>query len=182
MIDCFSALGVKRRFALDSADLERRYYQISREIHPDRFTTGGADAQRLSLEKMSDLNQAYRTLKDPVSRRSHLLELEGLVVSQGSQIPMELAEGWFELQDALMEDPGAAQAKLAQFEAEFAALKQTRERQIAELERQADLEAERVHLDAYRAILAQIAEVIRQESYLSSMERDIERIKAQRAH
>jgi molecular chaperone HscB len=178
--DFFEILGVPRRFALDGVDLERRFYGLSRENHPDRFTTAGAQAQQLSLEKMSQLNLAYRALKDPSQRRDHLLELEGVVLSekaQSSQIPMELAEGWFELQDALMEDPAGAPAKLAKFEREFTALKGASESAIAALEHEADQALDLGDQAAYRGFLAQIADSIRQQSYLNSMARDIERLK-----
>jgi molecular chaperone HscB len=178
--DFFEILGVPRRFVLDGTDLESRFYQLSRENHPDRFTTAGARAQQLSLEKMSQLNQAYRALKDPSQRRDHILELEGVAISekaQSSQVPMDLAESWFELQDALMEDPAAATAKLAEFEKEFVALKNSRESAIAALEHEADQALDRSDWVAYRGFLAQIADSIRQQSYLNSMARDIERLK-----
>jgi molecular chaperone HscB len=180
MTDYFEVLGVPRRFSLDPADLERRFYQLSRENHPDRFTTEGMSAQKASLTRMSELNQAYRALKAPVSRREHLLELEGVgltAAAKSSQIPMELAEGWFELQDALMEDPAGAAERFAAFEAEFLALNREREAALQDLERQADRAAAGQDLGAYRGFLAQIAEAVRQQSYLSSMGRDIERLK-----
>lgn len=183
MTDSFEVLGIKRRFHLGETgleDLERRFHRLSRENHPDRFTTLGASAQKASLARMSELNQAYRTLKDTQARRAHLLELEKISLSESaksSQIPLELAEGWFELQDALMEDPEGAPAKLAEFEDDFNGLNADREGEIADLEKQADEAADRGDTAAYRGLLNQIAEVIRQQSYLSSMSRDIERLR-----
>jgi molecular chaperone HscB len=103
--DYFEFLGVPRRFQQDVRALEKRFYELSREFHPDRFTTSGVEAQRLSLEKMSLLNQAYQTLKDPAERRGYLLKLEG--IESKSKAPAELAEAWFEAQEKSDEDPAA---------------------------------------------------------------------------
>jgi molecular chaperone HscB len=176
LADYFEILGVPRRFGLDLTELERKFYQLSREHHPDRFTRGGANDQKSSLLKMSELNQAYRALKSPEQRRDHLLALEGIAISaeaQASQIPMELAESWFEVQDDL--------TRLPAFEAEFGALVQTGRKEVESLEAQADQAQDQGDLDGYRRYLRQIAEAIRQQSYLSSMARDIERLKGSHA-
>ena len=60
------------------ADLEQRYRALSRQFHPDYFYNAPAAERRASLEKSSYLNDAYRTLKNPVSRIGYLLQLEGL--------------------------------------------------------------------------------------------------------
>ncbi len=180
--DYFAALGVERRFALDGAELERRFYQLSRELHPDRFTLQSAETRQLALERMSLVNEAYRVLKNPALRRHHLLELEGLDPqgSQGAQksmIPLELAESWFELQDALSEDPGNAISRLSTFEEEFRALRASQEERIEALTREADAVTPELIAER-RARLARVAEALRSLSYLASMERDIGRIRA----
>jgi molecular chaperone HscB len=178
--DYFAALGVERRFALDGTELERRFYQLSREFHPDRFTLQDAETRQAALEKMSFVNEAYRVLKSPAFRRTHLLELEGLdpqAATAGAKIPLELAESWFELQDALSEDPGTAVARLTVFEEEFRALRNGQNERIGVLERDADAASPESGA-ARHALLARIADLVRGQSYLSSMERDIERIRA----
>jgi molecular chaperone HscB len=166
--DYFAFLGVSRRFRQDLSVLERRFYELSREFHPDRFTTSGADAQRASLEKMSLLNQAYRTLKDPIERRNYLLKLEG--VEGKSQAPAELAEEWFEVQDALMEDPAGAPAKIAAFEKHLADVRAQTE---------ASLLAQETELDqgAPREAWHQLAQTADRLNYLKSMDRDLERVR-----
>src|SRR6476620_11048898 len=55
----FTALGVPKKFNLDHAEVEKRFYEISRALHPDRFTNADIQSRVLSLERMSFLNRAY---------------------------------------------------------------------------------------------------------------------------
>jgi len=172
----FQALGVEPRFSQDRALLERRFYEISRALHPDRFSTAGADARMASLERMSFVNQAYSTLKTPARLREYFLTLHGFraeapVEASKSQVPVELAEAWFEVQDALMEDPAEGQARLARFEAELQRRKQEGETELSRLER--DYDACPRH-----EVLEKLHHLIRSMSYIKSMERDVERVKA----
>jgi molecular chaperone HscB len=75
--DFFSFLGLSRKLTIDVADLEQRYRALSRQFHPDYFYNASAAERRASLERSSYLNDAYRTLKNPVSRIEYLLKLEG---------------------------------------------------------------------------------------------------------
>jgi molecular chaperone HscB len=174
--DYFAIFGLRPAFGIDRAALERKFYELSRAFHPDRFTTSGAQAQRESLEKMSELNEAYRTLKDPALLRDHYLELAGVgsEAKPNQQIPVELAEAWFELQDALTEDPPGALAKIALFEADLAQLRSRGAQKLVELEQEID----QVASDApKKELLEKLSREIRAQSYLKSMERDVERIK-----
>src|SRR5881396_2866283 len=76
--DFFSFLGLPRKLNLDMADLEQRYRALSRQFHPDFFYNAPPAERRGALEKSSYLNNAYRTLKSPISRIEYLLKLEGL--------------------------------------------------------------------------------------------------------
>lgn len=75
--DYFSFLGLPRRLTLDSADLEQRFRALSRQFHPDYFYNATPAERRASLERSSYLNDAYRTLKQPIARVEYLLQLEG---------------------------------------------------------------------------------------------------------
>ena len=76
--DYFAFLGLPRQLVLDAQDLDRRFRDLSRKFHPD-FYYNATPAERLaSLERSSYLNDAYRALKQPVSRIEHLLSIEGL--------------------------------------------------------------------------------------------------------
>ena len=75
--DYFSLLGVPREFAVDVPDLERRFRERSRVLHPDRFARAEARERRLSLERATRLNDAYRYLRDWRLRAGYLLKLAG---------------------------------------------------------------------------------------------------------
>jgi molecular chaperone HscB len=76
--DYFAFLGVPRKLNLDLADLEQRFRTLSRQFHPDYFYNASAAERVASLERSSYLNDAYRTLKQPIARIAYLLELEGV--------------------------------------------------------------------------------------------------------
>ena len=185
--DYFSLFGLKRRFGVDRQALERKFYELSKSMHPDRFTMASPEAMRESLVRMSELNDAYSTLKSPESLREYYLKLEGLDSSTerqsgaaggaGGPIPMELAESWFELQDAVMEDPKAAAGKVAEFEGQLADLRKQGAEGMTGLECEIDSTAD-AHGSAPRELLERLSREIRAQSYLKSMERDVERIKA----
>ena len=75
--DYFAFLGVPRKLNLDAADLERRFRSLSRQFHPDFFYNASPAERRASLERSSYLNDAYRTLRNPIARAEYLLGLEG---------------------------------------------------------------------------------------------------------
>src|SRR5213080_1661182 len=76
--DYFSFLGLPRTLVIDANDLERRFRDLSRKFHPDYFYNASPTERLASLERSSYLNDAYRALKNPVSRVEHLLAIEGL--------------------------------------------------------------------------------------------------------
>jgi len=76
--DAFARLGFPRGFALDRADLDRRYFAAQRQLHPDRFATRSARERAISQSQAVSLNDAYETLKDPLARACALLTLAGV--------------------------------------------------------------------------------------------------------
>jgi molecular chaperone HscB len=107
--DFFGFLGLARKLKIDVADLEQRYRALSRQFHPDYFYNAPAAERRASLERSSYLNDAYRTLKNPVSRIEYLLKLEGSVERDGfsrassATPPPALLEEVFALNEVLDE-------------------------------------------------------------------------------
>ncbi len=75
--DPFSLFGLAREYAVDPGALERRYRELSRRLHPDRFARAGPRERRLSLERTTRLNDAYRALRDWRLRAAYLLKLAG---------------------------------------------------------------------------------------------------------
>jgi molecular chaperone HscB len=76
-LDRFAALGVPRKFSIDLEVAEGNFKKLSRQVHPDRFATSDPRARKAALSRTVQLNEAWRTLKDPMRRAEYLLELAG---------------------------------------------------------------------------------------------------------
>ena len=90
-VDYFTFFGFPRKLTVDVALLEREFYQLSRKLHPDLYPRAEAREQEWSLEQSSLLNDAYRTLKDPIKRTEYLLRLEGVELEEQSKSATEAA-------------------------------------------------------------------------------------------
>jgi molecular chaperone HscB len=103
--DYFEFLELPRSLAIDPRDLEKRFYALSRQLHPDLYARKSPAEREYALEASAILNDAYRALKDPISRALYLLKLEGFDIGeQGTKdVPPELLEEIFELNMALEE-------------------------------------------------------------------------------
>jgi molecular chaperone HscB len=105
MADPFETLGVEARFDIDLPALEQRHRDLSKALHPDRYTGAPAAERRLSLSRAIDVNEAFRTLKDPVRRAEALLRRAGVVVGETGepQPPPALLMEMMELREELSE-------------------------------------------------------------------------------
>jgi molecular chaperone HscB len=101
--DEFARLGVERRFELDAGELEARYRELSRKLHPDRFAKADARERMLSLQASTALNEAYRTLKQPVKRAERLLELAGAGLGDDDAVDQEFLIEILALREALLD-------------------------------------------------------------------------------
>jgi molecular chaperone HscB len=103
--DYFAFFALPEKLTIDADDLERRYLSLSWKLHPDNFVRADEFERNLSLERSSQLNDAYRTLRDPIARVEYLLARKG-VRKEGQtkqQAPPELLEEVFELNESLEE-------------------------------------------------------------------------------
>ncbi|MDQ2834685.1 MAG: Fe-S protein assembly co-chaperone HscB [Acidobacteriota bacterium] len=121
----FSIFDLRRKLRLDVTALEKQFYALSRRLHPDRFASRPAAEQEAALGESSRLNDAYRTLKDPILRTQYLLSQEGVELEEQSKaateaarvsgeqkkqiVPPELLEEVFELNMQLQEMRAANQ-------------------------------------------------------------------------
>jgi molecular chaperone HscB len=80
--DYFSVFSLEPRLNLDLAALEREFHRLSRKLHPDRFARASENEKEWSLSDTALLNDAYRTLKDPVHRTEYLLKLHGAEIGE----------------------------------------------------------------------------------------------------
>lgn len=87
----FEIFSLPAKLVLDNAALEKRFYALSRRLHPDRFAAKPAEEQAAALGESSRLNDAYRTLKDPIARTEYLLKLEGVELEEQSKSATEAA-------------------------------------------------------------------------------------------
>jgi molecular chaperone HscB len=89
--DYFAFFGLPHKLNLDVPLLEREFYKLSRRLHPDLFVSAGKAKQDWSTEQASLLNDAYRSLKDPIRRTEHLLHLQGVELEEQSKTATEQA-------------------------------------------------------------------------------------------
>jgi molecular chaperone HscB len=113
--DYFSVFGLEQRLNLDLVALETEFHRLSRKVHPDRFARLGENERQWSLADTALLNDAYRTLKDPLRRTEYLLKLQGAEIGEEhsgkdkdgrkdpSRVPADLLEEVFELNMQLEE-------------------------------------------------------------------------------
>ncbi len=76
-VDYFTMFGFERKFDIDSEELEKRFIELSRLVHPDFHSNDVDNVMMLSMQITSELNQAYETLSDPIKRAEYLLALSG---------------------------------------------------------------------------------------------------------
>ena len=115
----FEFFDLPTKLQIDVLALEKQFYVLSRKLHPDRFASKSLAEQEAALAQSSLLNDAYRTLKDPISRTQYLLTLEGVELEEQSKaatdaaratgeqkkqiVPPELLEEVFDLNMQLQE-------------------------------------------------------------------------------
>jgi molecular chaperone HscB len=106
----FDLFGLAPAYALESEALDRSYREIQSRVHPDRFAHAGDAERRASLQWTTRVNEAYRTLKDPVQRAKHLLELKGVDVAfeTNTAMPGDFLAQQMELRESLEEAKNVA--------------------------------------------------------------------------
>jgi molecular chaperone HscB len=90
-VDYFTFFGLPRKLDIDIAALDKDFYELSRKLHPDINARSGGQEQEWSLQQSSMLNDAHRTLKDPIKRTQYLLKLEGVELEEQSKSATEQA-------------------------------------------------------------------------------------------
>jgi molecular chaperone HscB len=87
----FAQFALPRHLNIDTAALEKTFYAQSRKLHPDRFASRPLPEQEAALAASSQLNDAYRTLRDPIARTEYLLALEGIQLEEQSRAATDAA-------------------------------------------------------------------------------------------
>ena len=185
--DYFAFLGLPRKLLIDPQDLERRFRDLSRKFHPDYFYNATSAERLASLERSSYLNDAYRSLKNPVSRIEHLLAIEGLPSARSEEgtakVPPSLLEEVFALNEELDEirerreageDPVKLLARLANARKPIDVKRDEHERQLQELSARWDSQAPAPAAEK-QATLAALRERLLERNYINNLLATIER-------
>jgi len=129
----FELFGLAPAFALDQPRLDAAYRDIQSRVHPDRYAHAGDAERRASMQMTTRVNEAYRTLKNPVRRAKYLLEQNGVDVAfeTNTAMPEDFLMAQLELREKLEEARSAGE--LRQLHERLALDKRALETQIAEL-------------------------------------------------
>ena len=187
--DYFSYLGVPRKLNLEIADLEQKFRSLSRDFHPDYFYNATPAERRASLERSSYLNDAYRTLRQPIARIGYLLELEGLGTTTAghasNEVPPALLEEVFALNEELdsvreLRNAGATadewRGRLERARKPIEARREEHETRLQELSAKWDalLDADPNDTER-RAVLGDLRERMLERNYINNLLAGIER-------
>ena len=163
----YDALGLAPSLSLDAEDLKSRFYERSRQWHPDRFTRTSAAEQEKALEMTAMLNDAFRTLRDPVSRAEYFLKESGLEL--GNAAPPELLEEVFELNMALEElksGDTSVRPQLLEARDRFQGMLASSDAGLVEL----------FARDSGPAVLDEVRAALNRRRYISNLVREVEKV------
>jgi molecular chaperone HscB len=179
--DYFDLFEVPRKLWIEMSALEKKFLELSWKLHPDKFVNASLEEQELSLKNSSELNDAYRALRDPVARVEYLLELEGMRKEgeHKQQAPAELLEEVFELNESLDElrdaktsggDLVALKSRLESAERNFQQKLNEVDAQLQETARQWDAAIDAKAGDADRkGIMVRLNELLNRRSYIRNL-------------
>ncbi|HXJ88513.1 MAG TPA: Fe-S protein assembly co-chaperone HscB [Candidatus Binatia bacterium] len=202
-VDYFTFFGLPPKLNIDVSALEKDFYEFSRKLHPDLSARASSQEQQWSLEQSSLLNDAYRTLRDPIKRTQYLLHLEGVALEEQSKsateqaratgevkkqiVPPDLLEEVFELNMQLEElrmnkkvgedDPSLnteiAQHKIA-LETKYDALLHELERYWLDWDTLIDRNhGSKAPVEERQKITSQMVDVLNRRNYIRNLVRDV---------
>lgn len=165
----YEALGLEPRLSLDADDLKKRFYERSRQWHPDRFSRASTAEQQKALDMTAMLNDAFRTLRDPVTRAEYFLKENGIELSKDA--PPELLEEVFELNMALeelREGDDSARAQLVAAQERFETMR-------GEIDNALTTLAEEFDALNDGAVLDRIHSTLNRRRYISNLVREVDK-------
>jgi molecular chaperone HscB len=185
--DYFAQFGLSRKLWIEMGALEAKFLQLSWKLHPDNFVNASQQERELSLKRSSELNDAYRTLRDPVARVEYLLAIEGMRTEgeNKQQVPPELLEEVFELNESLDElreaksggeDTAGLKAKLEtaqkHFQEKLAEVDAQLQGAAREWDKAADANADDA---ARRKIMAQLNDHLNRRAYIRNLVTNVQK-------
>jgi molecular chaperone HscB len=176
--DYYDFFGLERKLNVDDADLQKRFYELSRQWHPDRFSRKSAEEQAQALEATAILNDGYRTLRNPFHRAEYLLKEEGFPIGEqrSKDVPPELLEEVFELNMMLEELKGGDESARPQLEAakqNFTGLRDELDRKLESLFDKYDAAEE--HSETAKQALHEVRGFLNRRRYIENLIRDVDR-------
>ena len=183
--DYFAFFVLPQKLQIDESALEQRFHQLSWKLHPDNFVKASEYERNLALERASELNDAFRTLRDPISRVEYLLLRAG-VRKEGTtrqQAPPELLEEVFELNESLDElrEAKSNGADLTELRAKLTEAQQDFREKLAEVD--AELNTVFAEWDrlpsppedeaARNSVMAKLNELLNRRSYIRNLVRNV---------
>ena len=179
--DYFAIFGLPRKLWMERDALEQKYLQLSWKLHPDNFVNATEEERERSLRRSSELNDAYRTLEDPVARVEYLLSLENMRKEgeHKQQAPPELLEEVFELNESLDElrEAKSAGSDLASLKSRLESAEKNFGEKLGEVDAQLQVTAREWDdaLDrnaddvARRKIMGRLNELLNRRSYVRNL-------------
>jgi molecular chaperone HscB len=179
--DYFGFFGWPQKLTIDPALLEEQFHKLSWKLHPDNFVRASEEERNLSLDRSSQLNDAHRTLRDPIARIEYLLLRLGLR-KEGTtkqQAPPELLEEVFELNESLDElrearseggDVESLRKRLIEAQNNFKEKLSEVDEELANVAREWDAELDTSANEATRSVLlARMNEILNRRSYIRNL-------------
>jgi molecular chaperone HscB len=181
----FELFDLPRKLWIEMGALEQKFLQLSWKFHPDNFVNASEHERDLSLQRSSELNDAYRTLRDPVARVEYLLGIEG-ARKEGEhkqQAPPELLEEVFELNESLDElrEAKASGSHLAGLKSRLESAERNFQHTLGEVD--AELQAAAREWDAAlqadtatrKKVMAKLNDLLNRRSYIRNLVTNVQK-------
>ncbi len=178
-MDYFAIFGMRRKLWIEMSELEQKFLQMSWKLHPDNFVNASEQERELSLKRSSELNDAYRTLRDPIARVEYLLGIEGerKEGEKKQQAPPELLEEVFELNESLDElrEAKASGEDLAELKARLEAAEKSFQEKLGEVDEELQSAAREWDAaltgdsGARKKVMARLNELLNRRSYIRNL-------------
>src|SRR5215813_710939 len=181
--DYFAIFGLPRKLWIETNELEQTFLQLSWKLHPDNFVKATEQERELSLKRSSELNDAYRTLRDPIARVEYLLGIEGerKEGEKKQQASPELLEEVFELNESIDELRGAKASgqDLVGLEARLESAEKNFQAKLGEVD--GELQATAREWDAAlqgdaaarKKVMARLNELLNRRSYIRNLVKNV---------
>jgi len=183
--DYFALFEIPRKLWIEMDAFEQKFLQLSWKLHPDNFMNATEEERELSLKRSSELNDAHRTLRDPVARVEYLLRVEGArrEGEHKQQAPPELLEEVFELNESLDElrEAKASGSDLAGLKTKLESAEKSFTEKLGELDAQlktaarewdASLEGDAA---TRKKIMARLNDLLNRRSYIRNLVTNVQK-------